>query len=462
VTAKRNYTPLDATEHVDPDYLGTGAGGGKFLKDDQTWDTPTGGTGAPDSADYLVGTANGGLSAEIVVGTTPGGELGGTWASPTVDATHSGSSHSGAAAAAVSTHEGLSDPHTGYRLESASILPADLDVSADNTTADATTAHHGLLPKLGGGSSNYLRADGTWAAPSGSGAPASVDYLVGTADAGLSSEIVVGTTPGGELGGTWASPTVDATHSGSAHHTQSHDHSAAGDGTTLTPAHLDTPVEAPGTTEGRIGWDGTLRSLAAYDSVQSKLLTPVGWAPYAMHPAVSTFMEFNIATLSLAAVSGGNGGVLAQWIYVASPMKLDSYQVRQMSTANLRTAEARLYVDRLNNSTSMNFVAGTDATWSFTPSAAGRQTSSTVSGAPVILAPGWYLLVIRNTSTAQTFQIGGTTVATNLVGGNMSAVLTTASTAALGATFDPTGLTKDNRLYAAVAFGRVLGQSTPW
>lgn len=39
-------------------------------------------------------------------------------------------------------------------------------------------------------------------------------------------------TPGGELGGTWASPTVDATHSGSAHHTRLHavtdtsDHSA--------------------------------------------------------------------------------------------------------------------------------------------------------------------------------------------------------------------------------------------
>lgn len=30
--------------------------------------------------------------------------------------------------------------------------------------------------------------------------------------------------PGGELGGTWASPTVDATHSGSAHHTEDHDH----------------------------------------------------------------------------------------------------------------------------------------------------------------------------------------------------------------------------------------------
>lgn len=44
-----------------------------------------GGGGAPTDADYLVGTANGSLSAEIVVGTSPGGELGGTWASPTID-----------------------------------------------------------------------------------------------------------------------------------------------------------------------------------------------------------------------------------------------------------------------------------------------------------------------------------------------------------------------------------------
>ncbi len=49
------------------------------------------GGGAPTAADYLVGTAQGGLSAEIVVGLTPGGELGGTWDMPTVDATHSGS-----------------------------------------------------------------------------------------------------------------------------------------------------------------------------------------------------------------------------------------------------------------------------------------------------------------------------------------------------------------------------------
>ena len=43
-------------------------------------------------------------------------------------------------------------------------------------------------------------------------------YLVTEADANLTAEVVVGTTPGGELGGTWGTPTVDATHSGNAHH----------------------------------------------------------------------------------------------------------------------------------------------------------------------------------------------------------------------------------------------------
>ena len=46
-------------------------------------------------------------------------------------------------------------------------------------------------------------------------------------------------SPGGELGGTWASPTVDATHAGGTHHTQAHvvtgaDHTASG----LTIGHV--------------------------------------------------------------------------------------------------------------------------------------------------------------------------------------------------------------------------------
>jgi hypothetical protein len=77
----------------------TGAADGDVL----TYDSATGlwlpapagggGGGAPDDATYLVGAAHGDLSAEIVAGATPGGELGGTWGSPTVAATHSGSAH---------------------------------------------------------------------------------------------------------------------------------------------------------------------------------------------------------------------------------------------------------------------------------------------------------------------------------------------------------------------------------
>ena len=118
-----------------------------------------GGGGAPTNADYLVGTANGSLSAEIVVGTTPGGELGGTWASPTVDATHSGSAHHAESHQSRHNEAGADE----LKLD-------DLGIPDDNTDLDATTSRHGLLPKLGGGTDNFLRADGSWQEPPGTGA----------------------------------------------------------------------------------------------------------------------------------------------------------------------------------------------------------------------------------------------------------------------------------------------------
>lgn len=66
----------------------------------------------------------------------------------------------------------------------------DLAAPDDNTDLDATVSAHGLLPKLAGGTTNYLRADGTWAAPSG--APLSdtapVDVDPQAASAGAASE----------------------------------------------------------------------------------------------------------------------------------------------------------------------------------------------------------------------------------------------------------------------------------
>ena len=49
------------------------------------------------------------------------------------------------------------------------------------------------------------------AAAGAGGAPGTVDYLVGTADAGVPAAIVVGTTPQGEVGGTWGAITIDDT-----------------------------------------------------------------------------------------------------------------------------------------------------------------------------------------------------------------------------------------------------------
>jgi hypothetical protein len=71
---------------------------------------------------------------------------------------------------------------------------------------------HGLLSDLG---THYHEADQIDGI---SGVDLSgIDFIVGTASGLLSNEIAAGTTPGGELGGTWASPTVDATHAGTNH-----------------------------------------------------------------------------------------------------------------------------------------------------------------------------------------------------------------------------------------------------
>jgi hypothetical protein len=130
-------------------------------------DFAAGGGGAPADADYLVGTAQAGLSAEIVVGATPGGELGGTWASPTVDATHSGSTHAATqaaaeatAAAAAADHAAAADPHTGYQKES----------EKGAASGYAGLGADSLVPQdqLGSGAQDgtkFLRDDGTWQAP---------------------------------------------------------------------------------------------------------------------------------------------------------------------------------------------------------------------------------------------------------------------------------------------------------
>jgi hypothetical protein len=107
-----------------------------------------GGAGAPASVDYLVGTASGALSAEIVVGTTPGGELGGTWASPTVDATHSGSTHAATQAAAEATAASALSSHVADTTSAHSATGVDItDAGSYYTEHDRRSA----LQEIGAG-----------------------------------------------------------------------------------------------------------------------------------------------------------------------------------------------------------------------------------------------------------------------------------------------------------------------
>jgi hypothetical protein len=125
----------------------------------------------------------------------------------------------------------------------------------------------------------------------GGGAPIGVDYLVGTADATLTSEIVVGTTPGGELGNTWASPTIDD--------------SITVAGWTLTTATITDPIldildsAAPApTVEGRVEWESDDDHLIVGDGTAQ-----VEFVPAEDVSGDATMTDAGVLTIAASAVT---------------------------------------------------------------------------------------------------------------------------------------------------------------
>lgn len=102
-------------------------------------------------------------------------------------------------------------------------------IGGSNTAANRF-AFGGADAVLGAGAAIAIVYDATssrWrlvGAPGTSGAPSTPVYAIAaaSADALLPNSVAIGASPAGELGGTWASPTVDTTHSGSAHHDPIH------------------------------------------------------------------------------------------------------------------------------------------------------------------------------------------------------------------------------------------------
>jgi len=142
---------------------------------------------APIAADLIVieDSAVGNIKKSVQVGNLP---------VPTHSASHQ---DGGTDEISVTDLSGLlADPQTplGHHLTHESgggdaVKLDDLATPDDNTDLDSTILRHGLLPKLGGGAVNYLRADGTWALPPGGGASVRA-----------APRILVGNGPNGDTG----------------------------------------------------------------------------------------------------------------------------------------------------------------------------------------------------------------------------------------------------------------------
>lgn len=177
------------------------------------------------------------------------------------------------------------------------------------------------------------------------------------------------------------------------------------------------------------------------------------WPSALGYAAGNNTFDFSGSALALNTVSGGNGGAVAVPIIVPALTEVAQYKLWCTDTASARNAEARLYKD--TGSSTLQFVPGSDATFSFTPSAASAQTAFPSSSA-FVLEPGMYWLVIRNTNTSRAFDIGGTTnSASNLATNSLS----TTSTAALGSTIDISGWSASGRVIGAVVKGYVFSGS---
>lgn len=181
------------------------------------------------------------------------------------------------------------------------------------------------------------------------------------------------------------------------------------------------------------------------------------WQPFAYHLG---FPSNHTGDQSLVAVAAGVGGALIVPMELTAPMLLQSISVINANTASLRTCDIRLYADNRTpgSAGALDFVTGTDCSLSFTPTVVSHRVAN-VSGAPVYLPMGMYWVVIRNSSTSQTFNIRLGTFSSDWIG-TMVSYKTTTAAATLGATIDPTAWVGQPHHLGVRLNGRVFGQTT--
>lgn len=180
----------------------SGGGTTNFLRADGTWAAPSGGssitakdegttlTTAVTSIDFVgsgvVATNTGGAVTVTVSGApsgSAGGDLTGTYPNPTIASGAVSLSKMANLAANSIIGNNTGSPATPLALSGTQVT-AMLDVF--------TSTLQGVVPASGGGTTNFLRADGTWAAPSGGGASITVKDEGSTLTTALTSIDFVG------------------------------------------------------------------------------------------------------------------------------------------------------------------------------------------------------------------------------------------------------------------------------
>lgn len=147
--------------------------------------TFSGTSSGTNTGDQTTITGNAGTATALATGRTLSitGDL--TWTSPAFDG--SGNVTAAGTLATVNSNVGTYGSATKSltatvdskgrltALSEQTVTPAESSVTfTDITNGNASTLNHGYLPKLPGGTSTYLRADGTFATPAGAGTVTSV------------------------------------------------------------------------------------------------------------------------------------------------------------------------------------------------------------------------------------------------------------------------------------------------
>lgn len=206
-----DLTPTQTTAMLDPMVGDSGTGGtaglvpapaagdaadGRFLKADGSWAVPpgdtTGGGGAPDDAAYLVSSPDGALpNARVSNDTATVSWDFGT--SGVFKANVVANSVGSAQLAQIATARFLGRL-TGGTGNVEELTGAQATTLLSNLVGDSGAGGtKGLVPAPAAGDTaagKFLKADGSWSAPSGTGAPSSAEYITAALDSGLSAERV--------------------------------------------------------------------------------------------------------------------------------------------------------------------------------------------------------------------------------------------------------------------------------